>query len=140
MVGKILVKNHWLRRHFQRFWSKIFKKSKNGKAEKVASAARPWQPPTWGFFGPSSPFSFFVVCRPPAARSPRSKTWKSEGGVSKFRPWWLTQTGSASRLWICFAPSVVFVFFFRFGPPAGGQSRSKSCKSEEGVINFQRHR
>ena len=83
MVGKILVKNQGLRGHFQRFLSKIFKKSKNGKAEKVASTAWPWQPPTLGCFGPLSPFSFFLVCRPPAARAPKSKTWKSEGGVPK---------------------------------------------------------
>ena len=79
MVGKFLVKNQGLRGHFQRFLSKIFKKSKN---------AAPPPGPDFGKFSPRLPSSCFSLFRARSGKTRAKKTLKSDGGVLKFRPWW----------------------------------------------------
>ena len=79
MVRKILVKNQGLRGHFQRFLSKIFKKSKN---------AAPPPGPDFGKISPRLPSSCFSLFRARSGKTRAKKTLKSDGGVLKFRPWW----------------------------------------------------
>ena len=103
MVRKILVKNQGLRGHFQRFLSKIFKKSKNGKAEKVA----PPPGPDFGKFSPRPPSSFFRFFDQDVEKIEGQLTLKSEGGVLEFRPWWPSPATSTTLAHTTFLADVL---------------------------------
>ena len=66
-------------------WSKIFKKSKNRKAEKVPATAGPCQPPTLGNFGPSAGFTFCSRSPPSVEKMGLRILSKSEGGVTQIQ-------------------------------------------------------